>query len=62
MMAEYTFVQLRERLEQSMLFDGDDIDRIMDQIGKATMGNVIAACQHLGIDLSSDDIDDLIDD
>ena len=55
-----TYNELKVLLTDSQLFADYQIDLILRMIGKYTIGNAIVACEVIGIQLTGDDVDVLI--
>ncbi len=53
----YTRPQLFEKLQQTALFTGSEIENIMSAVGTYSMGCCVIACELIGIGLSGSDID-----
>ena len=52
--------QLSNVLDASSMFSTKEIEKILQMVGKFTLGNAIIACELLDIELSGNDIDILI--
>ena len=53
--------KLRQLLDDSAMFNIDEINQILQTVGKYTLGNAIIACEIIGIELDGNDIDELIE-
>jgi hypothetical protein len=55
-----TFRDLEAFLNDTALFSETEVSRIMTAVGKATAGNAIIACELVGIELTGNDIDEML--
>ena len=55
-----TFSALKDLLNESQLFTEGEVAAIISACGTATIGNAIVACSMVGIYLTGDDIDILL--
>ena len=55
-----TYADLKEKLTNTCLFSDAEVHKIVRTCGKFTIGNAIVACQIIGIELTGNDIDVII--
>ena len=56
-----TYADLKEGLTDTCLFSDAEVHKIARTCGKYTVGNAIIACQFIGISLTGNDVDVMID-
>lgn len=55
-----TYADFKELLTKTQLFTKAQAHAISRQVKKYTIGNAIMACKHLNIELSAEDIDEIV--
>ena len=57
---EMTYAEFKELLTKTQLFTKAQVHAISRHVRKYTIGNAIIACKHLDIELSIEDIDEIV--
>lgn len=55
-----TYAALKEKLTDTALFTDAEVHKIARTVGTYTVGNAIVACEILQIELSGNDIDEMV--